>query len=212
MKKVILLLAMGTILTTFLASQSSGWDTWMNLTAQQQDTYQKLYQKFITEINPLQSQMDTLYSQLRSQNFQAIPDQKAAIKIRRTIVSLEEKIRQRVLDYRLDALAILTKEQIVTLPSDCTLGFFLAPNGYGYGFSRGWRRGYGYGPGYGRGLGFGRIPGRGFGYGRGYNRGAVWGRGIYGRGYNRAPGWGRGYYWRRGFRRPAAGRYNWRNN
>jgi hypothetical protein len=206
MKKWILLLAIGALLTSFLAAQSTGWDTWMNLNPQQRDAYQKLYQKFMNEINPMQSQLEAHYSQLRSQNFQAVPDHKAAIKIRRTIVTLEDTMQKRVLDYRLDALAILTKEQIVTLPSDCTLGFFLAPSGYGYGYFRRFGRGYGYGPGIGRGWG------RGPGYGRGYFRGAGWGRGSYGRGYNLRSGWGGRYYYRRGFRRPFGGRYYWRRN
>ena len=145
--------------------------------------FENLYQNFIKEINPIQNHLTSSFFALRTLFFKSPPDNASIITKQKEISALRQKLQEKILDYRLEALGILTTEQILLLPSDCCLGFNLG-RGYGLGLRSG------YGMGFGR--GFGRGMGRGFGRGRGmgfYNsRGRGWG--------NRRSGGTRPFWWR----------------
>ena len=199
MKKSISLFSLGFILVSFscLSAQSPGWGTWhewnnyastLNLTPEQMKKFEILYQNFIKEINPIESHLTSRSLELRTLLAKSLPDNTAIINKQKQMSALQQKLQQKMLDYRFDALNILSTEQILLLPSNCCLGFTLG-RGYGIGLR------YGYGPGlrsgYGMGFGRGYGPGLRGGYGMGYGRGYGWGRGI-GRGMGFYNGRGRG--------------------
>jgi len=205
MKKSISLFSLGFILVSFscLSAQSPSEGTWnewnnyastLNLTPEQMKKFEVLYQNFIKEINPIESNLTSRSLELRTLLAKSLPDNTAIINKQKQMSALQQKFQQKMLDYRLDALNILSTEQILLLPSDCCLGFTLG-RGYGmglrYGYGPGLRSGYGMG--YGRGYGPGLRSGYGMGYGRGYATGLRGGYGVgYGRGYGRGRGIGSG--------------------
>ena len=177
MKRSVFLLSIALVLASFasLSAQSPGrapWCPWnnvfsnMNLTTEQVKKFENLYQRFIKEIDQLQYSFTSESLKLRRLLSISPPDNAAVIKKQKQMSALYQKIQEKLLDYRLDALAILTTQQILLLPSDCGLGFNLGRR-YGLGYGRGF--GMGYGGGFGRGRGGGR--GFGFYYGRGRGMG-----------------------------------------
>ena len=142
-----------------------------------------LYQNFIKEINPIESHLTSRSLELRTLLAKSLLDNAAIIAKQRERFGLQQKLQQKMLDYRLDALGILTTEQILLLPSDCCLGFTLG-RGYGMGLRYGYGPGFrsGYGMGFGRGFGRGRGIGGGMGFYNGRGRGMGRGMGFYGRG------------------------------
>lgn len=177
MKKSLTLFSISLILVSysFLSAQSPGWAPWcpwnndtsmLNLTSEQKVKFENLQLNFTKEIIPIQNNLTSRSLELRTLLFKSPPDNTAIITIQKEISVLQQKFHEKILDYRLDVLGILTTEQIVLLPSDSCLGINLG-RGYRTGFGRG------YGMGYGR--GFGRLRGRGrnmnFYNGRGRGRG-----------------------------------------
>ena len=194
MKKSISLFSLGFILISFsyLSAQSSGWVGWrewnnytsmLNLKPEQMKKLETLYQNFIKEINPIESHLTSRSLELRTLLAKSLLDNAAIIAKQRERFGLQQKLQQKMLDYRLDALGILTTEQILLLPSDCCLGFTLG-RGYGMGLRYGYGPGFrsGYGMGFGRGFGRGRGIGGGMGFYNGRGRGMGRGMGFYGRG------------------------------
>lgn len=165
MKKPIVLLTLGLmlILSVPVSGQTMGQTPWcfwnnysvrLNLSVQQRTTLENLYQDFIKEISPVRNQLDARFRELRNLFLNSPSDRSALNRKREQISGLQRNVDEKILDYRLEALSVLTTEQILLLPPDCCLG--INPGrGYGPGFGRG----YGYGRGYGRGFGRGRGPG-----------------------------------------------------
>ena len=174
MKNLILLFAIGFLLVSFsfLSAQSPGWtprNGWnnyisrLNLTPEQIKKFENLFQDFIKEINPMENDLMSKSRELRSLFFKSIPDNMAIVTKEREISVLQLKLQKKIFDYRLDALGILTTEQILLLPSDCGLGFNLG-RGFGLGYGRGFGRGFGRGRGMGFYNGYGRRRGRNGGW------------------------------------------------
>lgn len=176
MKKSILIFSIGFLLVSFsfLSAQSPGWTPWrgwdnyastLNLSPDQLKKFETLYKNFIKEINLMENHLTSKYSELRTLLLDRLPDKAAIISKQKEMSAQQQKLQQKMLDYRLDALNILSTEQILLLPSDSCLGFNLG-RGYGMRFVRG----------FGRGRGMGR--GMGFYNGRGRDRG-LRGNGMY---------------------------------
>lgn len=173
MKKSLTLFSISLILVSysFLSAQSPGWAPWcpwnnytsrLNLTSGQKVKFENLQLNFIKEIIPIQNHLTSKSLELRTLLFKSTPDNTAIIIKQKEISVLQQKFQEKILDYRLEALGILTTEQIVLLPSDCCLGINLG-RGYGTGFGRGYGRGFGRAGGRGRGMGFYNGHGRGRG-------------------------------------------------
>ena len=177
MKKQVSLICVVLLLVSFvsLSAQSpyrARWCPWNNYSSslkfapEQMRKFENLYQDFIKETHPIQNDLTSKSMALRMLFFKSSPDNIAVITKQKEISVLQQKLQEKIFDYRLEALGILTTEQILLLPSDCSLGFNLG-RGYGRGF--GMRNGMGYGRGFGRGSG--RDRGMGFYNGRGRGRG-----------------------------------------
>lgn len=179
MKKSIIFFPVILVLISFslLTAQSPGW--WpncqgrsynMNLTPDQVKSLENLYQSFIKKINPLQNRLTSESLALRSMYFKSTLKKAAIIAKQKEMANLQQRLQEEITNYRLDALEILTTEQILLLPSDCCLGFNFN-NGYGLGwrgsfrYDREFGRRFRYGTGYGYGRGLGRAAGRGRGRG-----------------------------------------------
>jgi hypothetical protein len=163
MKKSLVLLTLGLMLVLLIpvSGQTIGrtpWCFWnnysvrLNLSSQQRVKLENLHQNFIKDISTTQNQLEARFRELRDLFLNPPLDRNALNQKREQISSLQNKVDGKILDYRLEALSVLTTEQILLLPSDCCLGI---------------NPGRGYGPGFGRGYGYGRGYGRGFGRGRG---------------------------------------------
>jgi len=183
MKKLILILSIGFLLASFsfLSAQSPGWTPWrgwdnyastLNLTPDQLKKFETLYQNFIKEINLMENHLTSKSLELRTLLLAPLPDRAAIISKQKEMSAQQQKLQQKMLDYRLDALNILSTEQILLLPSDCCLGF-TPGRGYGMGMRYGYGPGFrsGYGMGFNRGFGRGRGMGRGVGFYNGRGRG-----------------------------------------
>jgi hypothetical protein len=165
MKKSIIFLIIGLtlVLSVAVSGQTIGqtpgcfWNNYslrLNLSAQQRVTLETLYEDFIKDISPIRNQLDARFGELRNLFVKSPSDRSALNRKREQISELQRNGDEKILDYRLEALSVLTTEQILLLPPDCCLGI----NPYREG-GPGFGRGYGYGRGYGRGFGGGRGPG-----------------------------------------------------
>ena len=175
MKKSFTLVSIILILVSysFLSAQSPGWAPWcpwtnytsmLNLTSEQKVKFENLQLNFTKEIILIQNHLTSRSLELRTLLFKSPPDNTAIITKQKEISVLQQKFQEKILDYRLDVLGILTTKQIVLLPSDSCLGINLG-RGYRTGFGRG------YGMGYGRGFGRSRGRGRNMSFYNGRGRG-----------------------------------------
>jgi hypothetical protein len=171
MKKSILFIFIGVMAISFTAMSAQSpnrgpfcfrdnYALRLNLSVEQYNQLEKLHQDFIKDINPIQDRLTCLAMEIRKSRYKSLSNSKVFIQMKKEFSVLEQKFQEKILDYRLDALAVLTTEQILLLPPDCCLGIHPG-RGFGRGCGFGWRGESGIGRGYGRGHGMGNYHGRG---------------------------------------------------
>lgn len=177
MKKAIVLFVMSLVMISsgFISAQSfdrTPWCFWnnyssrLNLSSAQKLKMENLYQNFLKAIYPTQNQLTSKAYELRILLFKSVSNKTTIITKQKELFALQQKIQEKIFDYRLNALDVLTTEQILLLPSDCCLGINMG-RGYGRGIGRGNNFAYGFGytksfsRGFGRGRGMGWRNGRG---------------------------------------------------
>jgi Spy/CpxP family protein refolding chaperone len=130
-----------------------GYGKWSSLTPEQQTKIQELRQKFNDETAQLRGTMLTKRLELRSLWTNPKADPKAILDKEKEFRTLQDQLRDKGVQFKLEARKVFTPEQ-------------LAQFGSGWGMGRGFGRGHmmGYGPGMGYGMGRGEV---GFGHGMG---------------------------------------------
>ncbi len=181
----------------------------LNLTEEQMVRIEEMRLQFEKEILPLETELQTHYSELRLMYVKNQEQAKIDAKFNQ-IDKMEIELERRFEAHQMNIRNLLTNEQKMLFDQEGGFRMGLGMDyggGYGQGYGRGYiqsnSRGYGRGPGMGRGYIQGNSRGYGQYYGRGYGRGPGMGRGyIQGnyRGYGRGPGMGRGFrcpwFWR----------------
>ncbi len=127
-----------------------GYENRSSFTSEQQAKFQDLRQKFDQETAQLRGGIVTKRLELRSLWADPKSDPNAILSKEKELISLQDQMREKFVQFRLQARSLLTPEQ-------------LAEFGPGWGMGRDFGRGYMMGGGYGR---FGMGPGgMGSGYG-----------------------------------------------
>jgi Spy/CpxP family protein refolding chaperone len=135
--------------------RKAGWgqDRWSSLTPEQQTKVQELRQKFNDETAQLRGTMLTKRLELQSLWRNPNADSKAIQDKEKEFRSLRDQMRDKAVQFKLEARKILTPEQLSEFGPGLGMG-----RGFGErhmrGYGRGWHRG-GMGPGYGMGSGYG---------------------------------------------------------
>lgn len=133
MKKFLPLFILILILVSvsFISAQSSDWTPWrfvdnysskLNLTPEQIINIKNVYLNFVKDIYPIQNLITAKTAKLQNLRLKSPSKIITIINTQKEISSLESKLQEIILEYRLDALNILTTGQILILPSDCCLG------------------------------------------------------------------------------------------
>jgi Spy/CpxP family protein refolding chaperone len=124
------------------------------LTPEQETKFQELRQKFLQETAQLRGAIVTKRQELHSLWIDPKADPKVIAEKEKELRDLQDQMRDKVVESKLEARKILTPEQLSEFGSGPRIG-----RGYWGGHRRG------YGPGYGRGYGMGPGSERGPGYG-----------------------------------------------
>ena len=137
----------------------SGWgyEKWSSLTPEQRTKFQELRQKFNDETAQLTGRILTKRLELQSLWSDPKADSKALQEKEKELRSLQDQMRDKAVQFRLEARKILPPEQ-----------FSQFGPGWGMGSGFGGGRMMGYGPGTGCGYGMGPGSGMGPGYGMSY--------------------------------------------
>ncbi len=131
-----------------------GYEKWSSLTPEQQNKFQELRRKFNDETAQLRGTILTKRLELQSLWTDPKADPKAIQAKEKELTTLQDQMRDKAVQFRLEARKILTPEQLAQ---------FGPGSGMGPGFGGGRMMGYGPGAGYG----YGRGPGYGMGPGYG---------------------------------------------
>ncbi len=147
----------------------------LNLTEEQMERIEEMRLQFEKEILPLETELQTHYSELRLMYAKNQEQAKIDGKLFQ-IDKMEIELERRFEAHQMNIRNLLTDEQKMLFDQEGGFGMGLGMDyGGGYGRSPGMGRGYGqyYGRGYGRGPGMGRgyIQGNRRGYAQGYGRG-----------------------------------------
>jgi zinc resistance-associated protein len=139
---------------------AQGFDRWSSLTPEQKTKMQELRQKFIDETAQLRGKMVTARLELQSLWANPKADSKAIEEKSKEMGTLQSQMREKAVQFRLEARKNLTPEQITQLGPGSGMGpgfggRGMMGNGPGAGCGNGRGQGFGRGPGYGRGMGFG---------------------------------------------------------
>ncbi len=162
MRKWVVALALAAVVVlgvTYVFAKGPGYgrswgDEWSSSTPEQRTKLQELNQKFNDETAQLRGTILTKKLELQSLWTNPKADPKAIQEKEKELTSLQDQMRDKSTQFRLEARKVLTPEQ-------------LAQFGPGWGMGRGFGGGrmMGYGPGtgcgYGKGPGYGRGPGYG---------------------------------------------------
>jgi Spy/CpxP family protein refolding chaperone len=166
MKKTIIALGLGALMllgVTYVYAQGPGfgpgyrmgwgYEKWSSLTPEQQTKFQELRQKFNDETTQLKGAILTKRLELQSLWANPKADPKAILEKEKELGTLRDQLRDKAVQFKLEARNVLTPEQLAQFGSGW---------GMGPGFGHGHRMGYGYGagrgemgPGYGMGFGYG---------------------------------------------------------
>jgi len=119
--------------------ESSNPGKWSNLTPEQRTKFQELRQKFNEETAQLRGTILTKRVELQSLWTNPKADPKAIMDKEKELRDLQNQIRDKVVQSKLEARKILSPEQIAEFGPGC---------GTGPGFGRGHMMGYGHGKGY----------------------------------------------------------------
>jgi len=132
-----------------------GWghEKWSSLTPEQQTKFQELRQKFNDETAQLRGTMLTKRLELQSLWRNPKADSKAILEKEKEFRSLQNQMKDKAVQLKLEARTILTPEQLSQFGSGWGMG-----HGFGGGHMMGGRRGMGRG---GMGPGHGMGPGEG---------------------------------------------------
>ncbi len=123
----------------------SGSANWSSLTPEQQTKFQELRQKFDNETAQLKGNILTTRLELQSLWRNPKADPKAILEKEKELTSLQDKLRDERVQFRLEARKVLTPEQIAQFGS----GWGMGPGGMGYMMGGGYGMGRGgMGPGY----------------------------------------------------------------
>jgi Spy/CpxP family protein refolding chaperone len=155
MKKMVMVLGLAAAVVlgiTYVYAQSTGYGRtgwgygeWSSLTPEQETKLQELRQKFNDETAQLRDAITTRRLELKSLWSHPKADPKAIQEKEKELRTLQDQMREKAVQFKLEARNILTPEQ-------------LAQNGPGWGRG-GFGRAYRMGPGYGMGRGYGMGPG-----------------------------------------------------
>jgi Spy/CpxP family protein refolding chaperone len=133
-----------------MASQESwGPGKWSSLTPEQQTKFQDLRQKFNEETAQLRGSLLTKRLELQSLWSNPKADPKAILDKEKELRTLQNQMKDKAVQYRLEARQFLTPEQITEFGQHW---------GMGHGFGRGHMMGHGRGMGAGYGMGSGYGP------------------------------------------------------
>ena len=113
------------------------WDK-LNLTPEQRTKFQELRRKFIAENAPLIGAVVAKRLELRSLWTDPKADSQTILAKERELRDLKNRMKDKIIQYKLEARSSLTPEQIEK---------FGAMGGMGHGFGRGFRMGHGQGMG-----------------------------------------------------------------
>jgi Spy/CpxP family protein refolding chaperone len=130
-----------------------GYGRWSSLTPEQQTKFQELRQKFNDETTQLRGAILTKRLELQSLWTNPKADPKAILSKEKELRTLQDQLRDKAVQFKLEARKVLTPEQLAQFGSGW---------GMEHGFGRGYMMGGGYGMGHGSGMGWG---GMGPGYG-----------------------------------------------
>lgn len=140
-----------------------GQEKWSSLTPEQQTKFQELRQKLNDETAQLRGTMLTKRLELQSLWRNPKADSKAILEKEKEFRSLQNQMKDKAVQLKLEARTILTPEQLSQFGPGLGMGFgggHMWGRGHGMGADCGMDPGCGRGPGHGRGPG-GRGPGRG---------------------------------------------------
>jgi len=167
MKKTLLALSLATVLilgVTYVYAQGPGFgpghrgmasqeswgpEKWSSLTPEQKTKFQELRQKFNEETAPLKGSMLTKRLELQSLWSNPKADPKAILDKEKELRTLQNQMKDKVVQYKLEARNFLTPEQITE---------FGQGRGMRHGFGRDHMMGHGRGMGPGSGMGPGYGP------------------------------------------------------
>jgi Spy/CpxP family protein refolding chaperone len=138
-------------------SQESWCPEVSNLTSEQKAKFQELRRKLDDEAAPLKGNMLTKRLELRSLWTDPKADPKTITDKEKELRDLQDQMRDRIVQFKLEARKILTPEQLAEFGSRWGMGRV-----YGRGHMMGYGHGMGYEMGHGPGMGWG---GMGPGYG-----------------------------------------------
>jgi hypothetical protein len=119
------------VLVSHLSSQPSGWtpghflnnySARLNLTPDQKVKFESIYDRFFKTIFPIQNQLTSKTAELKMLALKRPSNNISILNKQKEILALELKIKEMILDYRIDALGVLSIEQILLLPNECCLG------------------------------------------------------------------------------------------
>jgi zinc resistance-associated protein len=137
------------------SGMAPGWQSdfpGLNLTVDQQQKLNSLYQIYWKNVAPLNTKLNQKQLEMNSLLLEQNPDQSKVANLQKELSGLQSNLNNRRINYQLEAKKILTSEQIAQLPPGCSLGFGTMMRGYGPGY------GCGRGPGYGCGMATGYGP------------------------------------------------------
>jgi Spy/CpxP family protein refolding chaperone len=157
-KKLIVLglVAMMLLSVTYVYARGPGYgpgsagEDWkgLSLTPEQKTKFQELRQKFDGETAQLRGNILTKRLELRSLWADPKADAKAITDKEKELRDLQNQIKDKMVQFRLEARKFLTPEQISEFGSRGGMGRGFGP-GHRMGEGPGYGRGYGMGPGYG---------------------------------------------------------------
>ena len=134
-----------------MASQESGGPgKWSSLTPEQKTKFQELRQKFNEETAQLRGSILTKRLELQSLWSNPKADSKAILDKEKELRTLQNQMKDKMVQYRLEARNFLTPEQITEFGQGRGMG-------HGFGRDRMMGHGRGMGPGHGMGPGYGQC-------------------------------------------------------
>jgi Spy/CpxP family protein refolding chaperone len=133
-----------------------GYGRWSSLTPEQQTKFQELRQKFYDETAQLRGAILTKSLELQSLWTNPKADPKAILDKEKEFRTLQDQLRDKSVQFKLEARKVLTPEQLAQFGSGWGMGRgFGSGHMMGYGPGMGYSYGMEYGPGFGRGPGYG---------------------------------------------------------
>ncbi len=128
-----------------------GWGRWGSLTSEQRAKFQELRRKFIKDTAELRGGIVAKRTELNVLWSDPNADPQAILQKERELRAIQNQMRDKAVEMRLEGRKILTPEQLAEMGPGWGMGRGMGP-GMGHGFGRGWG-GKGHGPGWGCGQG-----------------------------------------------------------